>query len=113
MKTKALIQSAAVAMALHMASTQIQLWSGPERKRSAAPKIQSPSPKVQETTAGEPGKPQEPATTAQSPPQTEPQIIRETRLYEETLRDLAEKAEQIVQRMPDKPDELARNFGEL
>ena len=49
------------------------------------------------------------------PPATEPepQIIKDTRAYEGTLRDLAERAEQIVHNMPDKPDQLAKNFGDL
>ena len=110
MRTKTLTQIAAMAAALLASSAQAQMWSRSEPKHSTPAKTQAPGLQLQEAAA-EPTKPQ--ATAAQTLRQPEPQIIKETRIYEQTLRDLAEKAEQIVQQMPDKPDQLARNFGEL
>jgi phage shock protein A len=104
----AAIQPIALAAALLTASTQ----AAPEHSGSL--KDQASVTKLQE--AGVPvlevGKPQEPAAPA-TLPQPESEIIKLTHTYESSLRDLAEKAQQIVQGMPDKPDELSRNFGDL
>src|SRR5260370_16327396 len=110
MSIKPLTQIAAMAAPRPASSAQAQMWSRSEPKHSTPAKTQAPGLQLQEAAA-EPTKPQ--ATAAQTLRQPEPQIIKETRIYEQTLRDLAEKAEQIVQQMPDKPDQLARNFGEL
>src|SRR5207249_9124945 len=108
---KTLTRIVGISAALLVTPAHAQLWSRSESRHTAPAKTQTPG--IQEINAHQPKKPEEPAASAQPPPPSEPQIIKETRIYEQTLRDLAEKAEQIVQRVPDKPDELACNFGEL
>jgi len=108
MKAKTLIQLVALAL------TVLTVAAGAQPKRSAQPKAQSPAPQVRELTVSEPTNGQDSEDPAQTaPPQKESEIIKQTRAYEASLRDLAQQAQQIVQRMPDRPDELARNFGQL
>src|ERR1043166_1909944 len=92
-------------------SAHAQLWHRPQAKQP--PPSATPPAVIQEASPSKSTTPERPAEASKITPSIEPQIIKETRLYEQTLRELAEKAEQIVQRVPDKPDELARNFGEL
>src|SRR5271169_3619963 len=108
MKTETLIPCLALAAALCGASVQAS------PNHSVPAKDQSPALKVQEiqvapsrtnsTTAVETERSQEPRAAAPTTLQPESPIIQETRVYETSLRDLAQKAEQIVQQMPDKPD---------
>lgn len=46
-------------------------------------------------------------------PNPEAEIIKDTRLYEVSLRDLALRADQIVKAMPEDPGELAKNFRNM
>lgn len=45
--------------------------------------------------------------------ESESQLIKDARVYEATLREMADQARDVVQRMPEKPEEMAKNFGEM
>jgi translation initiation factor 2B subunit (eIF-2B alpha/beta/delta family) len=109
MKNTTLIQLVALAIMGFLISAVA------EPKRSAQTKFnQPPVTKTQTVTSFDATTSQERRTPAQTrPARNESEIIKQTRAYEASLRDLAEKAQQIVQRMPERPDELAHNFGDL
>src|SRR5262249_48364514 len=109
MKNTTLIPLVALAIMMFVIS------AASEPKPSAQTKLnQPPMTKNQTVTSFDPATSQERKTPAQTQPaRNESEIIKQTRAYEASLRDLAEKAQQIVQRMPERPDELAHNFGDL
>ena len=109
MKHTTLVQFVALAIMMLVIS------AASEPKPSAQTKLnQPPMTKNQTVTSFDPATSQERRTPAQTQPaRNESEIIKQTRAYEASLRELAEKAQQIVQRMPERPDDLAHNFGDL